>query len=230
MDHARIFNAAAGRELDGHLLTCLGSACGRFGINTPVRIAMFAAQCAHESRGFEVAVEDLNYSDTGMANTWPNRFAARGANGAFLRDARGRFLPNDLAKSLHRKPEQIANISYAYRGGNGGPETGDGWRYRGRGWMQLTTKNNYRRAATDLDYPMLLTNPEIAERPDIASLVSAHWWQANGANRLADARDTIGLSKLVNLGNALSERVPNGLEDRLRRTARALAIVDGVAL
>ncbi|MFC6618019.1 hypothetical protein [Deinococcus radiophilus] len=103
----------------------LQQAAVRFDITTPLRLAHFLAQLGHES-GFLPQGENLNYSASGLANTWPHRYS----NGK--RDARGRWLPNSLALQLHRKPQAIADHCYANRMGNGSPASGDGWRYRGR--------------------------------------------------------------------------------------------------
>ena len=98
----------------------------KFGINTSLRLAHFLAQAGHESGGFKLTQENLNYG-------------AKGLRGLF-----GKYFPTDeLAKLCERKPEKIANIIYSNRMGNGSKESGDGWKFRGRGYIQLTGRDNY---------------------------------------------------------------------------------------
>ena len=101
------------------------AACRQFNIDTPERLAAFLAQVGHESGSLARVVENLNYGADGLLRTWPSRF------------------DRATAAALARKPEAIANLVYANRMGNGSPESGDGWRYRGRGLIQLTGRANY---------------------------------------------------------------------------------------
>ena len=118
-------------------------AADRFGIDTPVRIACWLGQLAHESNRFRRVVENLNYSAAGLAHTWPARYA--GADGQ----------PNATALRIARKPEEIANLTYAGRLGNGSAGSGDGWRYRGRGLIQITGRSNYAASGFVLDLDLL---------------------------------------------------------------------------
>lgn len=109
----------------------------KFGAKTPLRLSHFLAQLAHESGGFTkaVTVENLSYSANRMAEVWPNRYAT---------DPKiKKKLPNDLAKTLERNPVALGNNVYANRNGNGNEASGDGFKFRGRGYIQLTGKNNY---------------------------------------------------------------------------------------
>ena len=115
----------------------LNAAMVKFEINTPVRAAAFLAQTAHESAEFRTLVENLNYSAAGLCKTWPNRFASL-----------------DFAKPYDRNPELIANYVYAKRLGNGDVASGDGWRFRGRGLIQLTGRGNYRSCGTAIALPL----------------------------------------------------------------------------
>ncbi|WP_110947437.1 glycoside hydrolase family 19 protein, partial [Pseudomonas bohemica] len=110
----------------------LNTAMGNFQIVTPARIAAFIAQVGHESAQLTVLVENLNYSADALRKTWPRRFS------------------ESLAAEYARKPEKIANIAYASRMGNGAPASGDGWKYRGRGLIQITGKDNYRKCSDAL--------------------------------------------------------------------------------
>jgi putative chitinase len=154
-------------------------------INTPLRKAHFMAQIEHES-GLKPITENLNYSAAGLLKTF------------------GKYFNSVTAKQNERKPEQIANIVYGNRMGNN--EIGDGWKYRGRGFIQITGKNNYISLSKDtrIDY---LNNPEWLLR-ESDSLISALWfWNKNKLNELADKNDILGITKKINGGI-------NGLEHR----------------
>lgn len=152
----------------------LNRAMTRFRIDSPARRAAFLAQVGHESGQLRQLVENLNYSAVGLAATWPGRY--RAADGE----------PNDLARRLERQPERIANHVYANRLGNGSVESGDGWRYRGRGLIQLTGLANYRACGAAIGAD-LIGHPELVEQPEWAALSAAWFWANSGLNQLADA-------------------------------------------
>lgn len=156
----------------------------QYNINTKERIAMFLAQASHESGGFSRLVENLNYSAEGLAKVWPSRYAEKGK-------------PNALALSIARKPELIANHAYANRMGNSTPESGDGWKYRGRGIFQLTGKSNYDAFFKDTGVeatPDDLTNPTYA-------VLSACWfWNKNRLNAISDTKDVERCTRVINGG------------------------------
>jgi len=110
---------------------------------TPIRAAHFFAQTAHETGGYALFSENLNYSVKGLQNTF------------------GKYFPGNLEESYARQPEKIANRVYASRMGNGNEASGDGWKYRGRGALQLTGKSNYEAFANYLKKPEILTNPDL---------------------------------------------------------------------
>src|SRR5215218_9633064 len=146
---------------------CLIKALEEFEITTPLRIAAFVAQTAHESGEYRLVRENLSYSADGLVRTWPRRFT------------------KEKAALYARKPEKIASFVYGGRNGNGDEESGDGWRYRGRGFIQVTFRDNYRfcgeRLKTDL-----LSTPELLEQPDFA-FRSAGWnWESRERSELAD--------------------------------------------
>ena len=183
----------------------LNAAMDRFEINTPARIAAFLAQTAHESGEFRRLVENLNYSAAGLCKTWPNRFANL-----------------DFAKPYDRNPELIANYVYAKRLGNGDTASGDGWRFRGRGLIQLTGRGNYRSCGLAVTLP-LETEPQRLETPEAAALAAAQFWQSRGLNHLADDQsddnddeDFVAITKIINGGTA-------GLSARRTYWARAKA-------
>lgn len=153
----------------------------KYKINTPLRLAHFLGQCSHESGGFKVVVENLNYGAQGLANTWPNRFATN--------PKKKPFVPNDLAKQLEKKPQAIANEVYSNRMGNGSKESGEGFKFRGRGYIQLTGKLNYSEFSKSL-------GEDVVKDPDRVSkefpLVSAGWFfSKNSINAICDKGDTL---------------------------------------
>lgn len=159
-------------------------------INSPLRLAHFLAQCAHESGGLRVIQENLNYSAEGLNKIFPKYFKIAGRN----------------AEEYAKKPAKIANLVYANRMGNGDAASGDGWNYCGRGLIQLTGKNNYKSLAETLE----MTVDEVVEYIQTAggALESAAWfWANNGLNELADTDDITRVTKKVNGGTI-------GLEDR----------------
>lgn len=202
-------------------LVPINAAMNEFGIESPARMAGFLGQCGHESADFTRLVENLNYSADGLANTWRTRYS-NGKQARLVPGGSMRWLPNDLANKLARRPEPIANSVYSGRMGNGNEASGDGWRYRGRGIVQLTGKDNYRAAsdALGVDY---VGEPELLEEPLHAARVAAWWFKENRALGLCDSSNWLGLSRCVNLGNAASTAMPHGHEDRLSRITGALA-------
>ena len=151
-------------------------------ITTPARASMFVAQCAHESAGFTRFVENLNYSAKGLQATWPKRFPTMSVALLYARD-----------------PERIANRVYGGRLGNGPEASGDGWRYRGRGCIQITGRANYRTVGAAIDWP-LETTPEDAEHPWPGARIAGWYWRSRDCNRFADAGDFVGVTKAINGG------------------------------
>jgi putative chitinase len=191
----------------------VSAACQEFGIDTPKRIAGFLSQCAHESGGFERLQENLNYSADGMAGIWPKRFAVMGADGKPVKKD-GKNQPNKFALALHRKPEAIANVVYSGRMGNGPIESGEGWKYRGRGLKQLTGKTNHSNCSKGLGVD-LVDNPDLLLEPTYAARSAAWFWSTNKCNVFADADDIEGLTRKINGGLI-------GIDDRKKRYASAL--------
>ncbi|MEI7064762.1 glycoside hydrolase family 19 protein [Dickeya chrysanthemi] len=171
--------------------------CNTAGINTPLRFAHFIAQVAHESNELRARVENLNYSAKG------------------LRSVFGRyFTTEEMAAQCERKPESIANIVYANRLGNGATETGDGWKYRGRGLIQLTGRDNYRTCGSAIGQD-LVTNPDlISQNPEVSVAAAIWFWKKNGLSELADQDDINTITRRINGGL-------NGLADRKNYLAKA---------
>ena len=174
--------------------------CAEFEIDTPQRTAAFLAQTSHESAGYTMLEENLNYSDVTMAAVWPNRFAVIDpATKKPKKDEKGKNIPNAFAKALHRKPEMIANAVYSNRMGNGTIESGEGWLYRGRGLKQLTGKDNMTRcgAALGLD---LVGNPDLLLETLPAARSAGWFWKVNNLYKFADVEDIKGMTKVINGG------------------------------
>ena len=184
-----------------------------YDITTVERVAAFLAQCGHESAGFTTLKENLNYSAQGLANTWPNRFAIKGADGKPVKP----YAPDVLAKRIERNPDIIANNVYADRLGNGPIESGDGARYCGRGLIQLTGKDNYIKFADSINKPF----EEIVaylETP-AGAVESACWfWSINHLNQFADNGDIETLTRRINGGLI-------GIDDRKARYAHAIQVL-----
>lgn len=185
-------------EIDGWC-QALNDILPGYDINTPSRISAFVAQCAHESQGFTRTSENLNYSEKGLLSTF------------------GKYFTREQARTYARQPEKIANRVYANRMGNGNEASGDGWRYRGGGLIQLTGRANYQAFASAAAID-LVTAPEYV-RTKTGAVESAAWfWKTNGLNKYADSRDIVKLTKKINGGTT-------GLEDRLAYYDRALSVL-----
>jgi len=173
--------------------------CQEFEINTPERIASFLAQTSHESGGYTMLSENLNYRATTLAACWPNRFAELGPDKKPKKDDKGKLIPTAVANSIAGKPELIANLVYSSRMGNGPAESGEGWKYRGRGLKQLTGKDNYTRCGNALGVD-LLSNPDLLLEPLYASRSAGWFYKANNLSAFADVGDIKGMTKKINGG------------------------------
>lgn len=192
----------------------LREACARFEINTIRRVAAFITTLAHEG-GFRIGVrEGMNYSDVRMSEVWPSRFAQGGVKGR----------PNALAKALHRKPEEIANHVYANRMGNGPPESGDGWRFRGNGPTQLTGRSNHEAFAKAMG--MTVDEAVVWIGTLEGGVMSAAWfWEENDINRLADTPGVADETRKINggeIGLRQREAIFNALVSYLLKAEAAL--------
>jgi len=185
-------------KLKGHIpdavIQMIPDTAAKFQINTPLRLAHFLAQCGHESGGFRVTQENLNYSAKGLAGIFKKYFPTEAA-----------------ATPYARQPQKIANKVYANRMANGSEASGDGYKFRGRGYIQLTGRANYTAFGRAI-------GEDVVSNPDIVSgkhaLLSAAWfWSNNGLNKLADggATDAVvtTITKRVNGGTI-------GLADRIK--------------
>lgn len=205
---------AAGVKDPAKWLEAVQKTCDEFEINTPQRVASFIAQTAHESGGYTMLTENLNYRAATLAACWPNRFAVLGADKKPIKE-NGKLVPTGVANSIAGKPELIANLVYSSRMGNGPAESGEGWKYRGRGLKQLTGKDNYTRCGTALGLD-LVSNPDLLLEPMAAARSAGWFWKSNNLSAFADAGDIKGMTKKINGGFI-------GLEDREKRYKAVLA-------
>jgi len=172
--------------------------CQEFEIDTPQRIAGFLAQTSHESGGYTMLSENLNYRAATLAACWPNRFAVLGADKKPIKE-NGKLTPTAVANSIAGKPELIANLCYSSRMGNGPAESGEGWAFRGRGLKQLTGKFNYTKCSEGLGAD-LVANPDLLLEPVYAARSAGWFWKTNDLSAFADAGDIKGMTKKINGG------------------------------
>lgn len=192
--------------------------CAEFEINTPQRIAAFIAQTSHESGGYTMLTENLNYRAATLAACWPNRFAELGPNKKPKRTEKGALIPTKLAESIAGKPELIANLVYSGRMGNGPAESGEGWKYRGRGLKQLTGKYNYEKCGKDLGVDFV-GNPDLLLEPVYAARSAGWFWKSNNLSPFADSGDIEGMTKKINGGLI-------GIDQRKKLYQAVLAVIE----
>jgi len=178
----------------------LNDAFQRYEINTPLRMAAFIGQCAHESGNFKTLQENLNYSAESLCRVWPSRFPTL-----------------EAAQPYHRSPDKIANKVYGGRMGNGTEETEEGSLYKGRGLIQLTGKDNYTLCSDALGEDFI-HSPDLILSPKYAALSAAWYWNKRGLNKEADAKDYTGMTKKINGGVI-------GLDDRIKHIKHALEVL-----
>jgi len=189
---------AAGVKDPDKWLDAVVQTCQEFEINTLERVAAFIAQTAHESGGYTMLTENLNYKAATLAACWPNRFAVLGPDKKPIKD-NGKLVPSAVANSIAGKPELIANMVYSSRMGNGPAESGEGWKYRGRGLKQLTGKDNYTRCGQALGVDFV-ANPDLLLEPLYAARSAGWFWKSNNLSKFADVEDLEGMTKKINGG------------------------------
>lgn len=191
-------------SLDEELLRVLNQVVSHYKIGeNPRRFSHFMAQLAHESAHFTAMEENLNYSTQGLMKIF-----------------RSKFRDEAEAASYARQPEKIANRVYANRIGNGDEASGDGWRYRGRGFIQLTGRANYRSIGGRLGLDLENDPDVVAADPVIALQVAANYWDSRDLNEVADTDDIFEVTRLINGGH-------NGIDDRKHLLSVAKSIWGG---
>lgn len=170
----------ASNEVVDRYVDPLNKTMARYQISTPLRIAHFLSQLAHESGEFRFTAENLNYSAAGLMATFPSYF-------------------NDLKQAANyaNKPAEIANIVYGGRMGNNSP--GDGWKYKGRGLIGITGKKNYADLSKDISIDFV-AKPQLLEGAEFAALSAGWFWNKYGINVMADNDDLLAVTKRINGG------------------------------
>ena len=171
----------------------------RFNILDKNAQAAFIGQCGHECGNFRILEENLNYKAATLMRLWPKRFPTQ-----------------EVANAYAGNPKKIANMVYANRMGNRDESSGDGYRFRGRGCIQLTGHANYFHGGKALGIDFVM-EPDLVGTPKYAALTAGWFWATHGCNPLADAGDWTGLTKRINGGTI-------GLDDRIKHYNHALHI------
>jgi putative chitinase len=179
-------------------VTALNDTFSQFGILTPNQQAAFIGQCGHECGHFRILEENLNYRAATLMKLWPKRFPTL-----------------EIANQYAGNPKKIANMVYANRMGNRDEASGDGYRFRGRGCIQLTGHANYFHAGKALGVDFVM-EPDLVATPKYAAMTAGWYWSTHGCNEVAEAQDWVKLTKKINGGTI-------GLEDRIKHTKEALA-------
>lgn len=189
-----------GNEFVDEWYTALSAILPEYDIATPERVAAFLSQCAHESNNFKTLKENLNYRASSLVKTFKKYFPTI-----------------IIARQYEMKPEKIANKVYANRMGNGNETSGDGFKFRGRGLIQLTGRTNYMLFAESIETD-INEIPAYLQTFEGAVQGACWFWEQNNLNEYADENDIAGLSKRINGGT-------NGLDDRLVRYTKTLKIL-----
>lgn len=172
----------------------------RFGIKSLRQRAAFIGQCGHECGNFRILEENLNYRAATLMKLWPKRFPSL-----------------DIANQYAGNPKKIANSVYSSRMGNRDESSGDGYRFRGRGCIQLTGHANYFHAGQALGFDFV-AEPDLVATPRFAALTAGWFWSTHGCNPLADEANWTALTKKINGGVI-------GLDDRVKHTNEALNVL-----
>ena len=178
----------------------LSETFARFGINSPVQQAAFIGQCGHECGLFRILEENLNYRAATLMRLWPKRFPTL-----------------EIANAYAGNPKKIANMVYANRMGNRDEASGDGFRFRGRGCIQLTGATNFYNAGKALGMDFW-ADPDLVATPKYAALTAGWFWSTHKCNQPADALDYTKVTKIINGGTI-------GLDDRIKHVQMALAVL-----
>lgn len=187
-------------HIDAEWVDPLNEAFDRFAIVTNNQKAMFIGQLAHECGNFKVLSENLNYRAATLMKLWPKRFPTQ-----------------EIANAYDRNPKKIANMVYASRMGNRDESSGDGYRFRGRGCIQLTGHANYFHCGKALGVDFV-ANPDLVATPKYASLSAGWFWSTHNCNAPADALDFAKVTKIINGGLI-------GLADREKHVREALSVL-----
>jgi putative chitinase len=172
----------------------------KFGIKSVRQQGAFIGQCGHECGNFKILEENLNYRAATLMKLWPKRFPTL-----------------EVANQYGGNPKKIANMVYSSRMGNRDEASGDGYRFRGRGCIQLTGHANYFHAGQALGVDFVM-QPDLVATPKYAALTAGWFWSTHGCNPLAENADWVGLTKKINGGTI-------GLDDRIKHTQEAISVL-----
>lgn len=178
----------------------LNETFNRFGIDSVYQQAAFIGQCGHECGNFRILEENLNYRAATLMKLWPKRFPSL-----------------EVANQYAGNPKKIANNVYASRMGNRDETSGDGYRFRGRGCIQLTGHANYFHAGKALGVDFVM-EPDLVATPKFAALTAGWFWSTHDCNRLSQDKNWIALTKKINGGTI-------GLDDRIKHTEEAISVL-----
>jgi len=178
----------------------LNETFSRFNITTNNQKAMFIGQCGHECGNFRILEENLNYKAATLMRLWPRRFPTL-----------------EKANEYSGNAKKIANSVYSLRMGNRDETSGDGYRFRGRGCIQLTGHSNYFHAGKALGVDFVM-EPDLVATPKFAALTAGWFWSTHNCNAPADALDYTKVTRIINGGTI-------GLDDRIKHTQQALAVL-----
>lgn len=194
-------------HIDPSLADAFNETFERFGILTPLQQASWIGQCGHECGNFKIMEENLNYRAATLLKLFPR--TPKRAWG---------FTPEEAA-AYEKQPKKIANRIYGNRMGNRDEASGDGWRFRGSGFLQLTGHSNFYHAGKALGEDFVM-NPELVRTPKYAAQTAGWFWQTHKLNQIADGRDFVTMTKRINGGTI-------GLDDRIKHINQALAVLGG---
>jgi putative chitinase len=186
--------------IDSKWLQPLNDTFSKYGIDTPARQAAFIGQCGHESNNFKTLEENLHYRAETLMRVWPSRFPDMAT-----------------AEKYANNPEMIANKVYGGRADLGNTEDGDGWRFHGKGLIQLTGRSNVTVCGDALGQPFA-EHPELLLEPEWACMSAGWFWNKKNLNALADTEDWTTMTKRINGGVI-------GLDDRINRIHKAMDIL-----
>jgi putative chitinase len=192
-------------KIDPNLADYFNETFDRFDISSPARQACWIGQCGHECGNFRIMEENLNYRAATLLKLFPR--TPKRAWG---------FTPEEAA-AYERQPQRIANRIYSNRMGNRDEASGDGWRFRGAGFLQLTGHSNFWHASQALGEDFVM-QPELVRTPKYAAMTAGWFWQTHRLNQYADSGDYLTLTKRINGGTI-------GLEDRKKHINEALHIL-----
>ena len=194
-------------HIDPSLADAFNETFDRFGISTPVQQASWIGQCGHECGNFKILEENLMYRAATLLKLFPK--TPKRAWG---------FTPEEAA-AYERQPQRIANRIYGNRMGNRDEASGDGWRFRGSGFLQLTGHANFYHAGQALGEDFVM-QPELVRTPKYAAMTAGWFWQTHKLNQYADRQDFLMMTKKINGGTI-------GLDDRIKHINHALDILNG---